>query len=83
MEGSVEHSHLWQTGHQFANSLHSLEVGGIVQGCKVAALLKYFQHLIGEFNALVKLLASVHHTMAYGINLFEIFDDTNFRVGEQ
>ena len=83
MEGGVEHPHLGQTGHQFAHSLHTLEVGGVVEGSQVAACLKYLEHLVGEQHALVELLATMHHTVTYGVNLLQVFDDTNLRIGEQ
>ena len=83
MKGSVEHTHLRQTRHQFTDSAHTLQVGRVVQRCQVDTLFEYVEHFFGEQYALIEFLAAMHHAVAYGVNLFQVFDDTNLRVGEQ
>ena len=83
MEGGVEYAYLRQAGHQLLHSVHTLQVGGVMEGSQIRALLKHLQHLVGKDHALVELLATVHHAMTYGINLAEVFDYTNLRIGEQ
>ena len=54
-----------------------------MQRSEVGALLKHLEHLVGKDDALVELLASVHHTVTHGINFLQVFDDTYLRVGKQ
>ena len=83
MEGCVEYAYLGQTGHEFLHGIHTLQVCRIVQRSQVRTLLKSLQHLVGQDDGLVELLAAVHHAVAYGINLVKALDDTDFRVGQQ
>ena len=83
MESGVEDAHLRQARHQLLHSVHALQVGGIVQGSQVGALLKLLQHLVGQDDALVELLAAMHHAVAYGVNLLQVFDDANLRIGQK
>ena len=54
-----------------------------MQRSQLRALLECLQYLVGEDDALVELLAAVHHAVAYSVNLFQVFDDADFRIGEQ
>lgn len=83
MEGCIEHAYLRQTGHKLADGLNTLEVGRIVQRSQVDALFKSLEHLVGKHHALVELLASVHHTVANGVDFIEVFNNADFRIGEQ
>ena len=83
VEGGVEHADLGQTRYQLLHSVDTLQVGRVVQWSQVRALLEGLQYLVGEYYRLVELLAAMHHTVSYGINLVKTLDDTNFGVGEQ
>ena len=83
VEGCVEHAHLRQTRHQFADSLYTFKVGRIVKRSKVYASLESLEHLVVKHNALVELLASVYHAVANGVNLVKTLDDSYLRVGQQ
>ena len=48
MESGVEHAYLRQARHQLLHSVHTLEVGRIMQRSQVGAFLKLLQHLVGE-----------------------------------
>ena len=54
-----------------------------MQRSKVGASLESLEHLIGKNHRLVELLTAVHHAVTHGINLREILNHTNLRVGEQ
>ena len=83
VERSVENTYLRQAGHQLADGLHALEVGRVVQRCEVDALLEGLEYLVVDYHALVKLLASVHHSVPYGVDFVKAFDYSDFGVGEQ
>ena len=71
MESSVEHTHLRNLGEQGADGVHTLEVGGVVQGSKVVASLESGQYLVVEQYRLAELLTTVYHTVTYGVELVE------------
>ena len=83
MEGGIKHAHLRQSWHQLLNCVHTLQVGWVMQGSQVRALLKHLQHLVGQDNRLIELLATMHHAVTYSVNLIEALDNTYFWVSEQ
>ena len=83
MESSVEDTHLGQARHELTHGANTLQVGGVVQRSQVGALLKHAQHLVVQHNALVELLAAVHHAVTHCVDLAQVFDNTNLGVGEQ
>ena len=54
-----------------------------MQRSEVRALLELLQHLVSQDNRLVELLATMHHTVTYGVDLVETLDDTNLRICQQ
>ena len=48
VEGGVEDAHLGQTGHKLLDGVDALQVGGVVQGSQVRALLEGLEYLVGE-----------------------------------
>ena len=83
MEGGIKNTYLRQTRHQFLHGINTLQVSGVVQRSQVADGLESLQYLVSEDNALVELLTSMHHAVTDGIDFLQIFDDTDFRVGQQ
>ena len=83
VERRVEHAHLRQSRHEFGYCLHTFQVGRIVERCQVDAFLEHAQHFVVDDHTLVELLSTVHHPVSHGIYLPEVFDGSDFRVGEQ
>ena len=68
----VEYAHLWYLGQQGLHGLHTLDVGWVVEWGKVVACGESLHHLGGEHYALVELLSSVYHAVAYCIQFLEV-----------
>ena len=72
VEGGVEHTDLGNLGQQSADSIDTLDIGGIVQRSEVVASLKGLHHLGSEQHALVELLTTMYHTVTYSIQFVEV-----------
>ena len=82
VEGSVEHTYLWDVWQEGRNGVHALDVGRVVEGSQVVAQGELLHHLGGEQYALVELLSTVYHAVTYGIQLVEVFQYGMFACGE-
>ena len=82
MECGIEHTYLGNVGQQGCYGIYALDVGGVMQRGQVIASCKGFHYLGGQANALVKLLTTVYHTMAYGIQLLKALQHSIFALGK-
>ena len=82
MEGRVEHTDLGNLGQQSGDGVDTLDVGRVVERGQIVALGEVGHHLGSEANALVELLAAVHHAVAYGIEFVKILEHGVVAGGE-
>ena len=82
VESRVEDTHLGQVGEEFADGIHSLDVGRVVEGCEVVACGEGLHDLRSESDALVELLTSMHHAVSYGIQFLQASQYGIFSRGE-
>ena len=82
MKSGIEHTHLGNVGQKCANSVHTLDVGRVVQGSQVVAGSECLHNLGGEDNGLVELLAAVHHAVTYSIQFLQAIEHSIVASGE-
>ena len=83
MEGGIKHAYLRQTGHQLVDCLYTLQVGRVMKRSKLAHFFECSNHLIVDYYRRSKLLTTMHHTMAYCVNLLQVLDCTNLRISKE
>ena len=83
MESCVEYSHLRHFGHKGGDCFYACHICGIVQGGEVVALLDHVLDFIGDKDTLAEFFCSVHHAVAYGIDLGIALDASFHRIGEK
>ena len=80
MERIIKDTDLRSGRHQCVNSADSLQMASIMNGCKVTKLLNILLNLLVNNDALIIFVPSLHDAMSHGINLFQVFNSTEFRV---
>ena len=73
MECRIKHTHLRQAWQQRTYSIYTLDVGWVVEWCKVITTCKHLHYLIVQPHALVKLLTTMYHTVTYSFDFVEGF----------
>ena len=80
MERIIKDTDLRSGRHQRVNSTDSLQMASIMNGCKVTKLLNILLNLLVNNDALIIFIPSLHDAMSHGINLFQVFNGTEFGV---
>ena len=83
MECGIKHAYLRQTGHQLVDCLYTLQVGRVMKRSKLTHFLECSNHLIVDYYRRSKLLATMHHAMAYCVDFLQVLDSTNLRIGKE
>ena len=82
VEGGVEHGDHGGVGHDFLAGLDAGDVGGVVQGGQGDTLADALHDSAVDDDGVGELLAAVNDTVAHGVDLGHIFDDTVVVVGQ-
>ena len=82
VEGGVEDAHLGHAGEQGLHGVDAGDVGGVVEGSQVVALLDHLLDFGGDEDALAELLAAVDDAVAYGLDFGVGGDAAYLGVGE-
>src|SRR3712207_7655345 len=80
MEGIVEHCHLRNVGHKGVHGPDTTQVARVMHGCKVDKALYALLNLGCYDTAFLKEVASLHDTMAHGVNLLKALQGANLGI---
>ena len=82
VESGVEHAHHGGIRHQLPAGLDADQVGRVVQGGKVVALLHRGQHFPVQHHGLGELLPAVHHPVSHRADFLQAGHHAGLRVGQ-
>ncbi len=80
VESIVEHTYLWGIWHQLIYGTDTFQVTGIMNGSEVTEFLYSILHALVNEYTLIKLITTLHDTMAYGVYLIDALQRTNLWV---
>ena len=83
MESRIEYTYLRNVRKNSRNCIYPFQVSRIVQRSQIIASCKGFQYLLVQQYRFAETLASVYHTVTYGIDFIQRFDSAIFGVNQR